>query len=107
MFNNSTYTFQPKETVPIIDSHENAQNQPELYALSQTTLSIRPMGTIPEQRCPASSFAETECSIRQRLGIRVGGGLVNHLKPSQRNLLTFQKCTVATGEVLSEAIYNQ
>jgi hypothetical protein len=41
------------------------------------------MGTIPEQRHPASSVNETERPIRQRPGIRVGGGLVNHLTPKK------------------------
>jgi hypothetical protein len=43
------------------------------------------MGTIPEQRHPASSVDETERPIRQRPGIRVGGGLVNHLTPKKED----------------------
>jgi hypothetical protein len=43
------------------------------------------MGTIPEQRHPASLVDETERPIRQRPGIRVGGGLVNHLSPKNQN----------------------
>jgi hypothetical protein len=44
------------------------------------------MGTIPEQRHPAISVDETERPSRQRPGIRVGGGLVNHLTPKQTRL---------------------
>jgi hypothetical protein len=71
------------------------------------------MGTIPEQRHPASSVDETERPIKQRPGIRVGGGLVNHLTPKKDKTKQFSlhsnyhlSCSgeATTGGALSKAI---
>jgi hypothetical protein len=43
------------------------------------------MGTILEQGHPATSVDDTERPINQRPGIRVGGGLVNHLTPKKQD----------------------
>jgi hypothetical protein len=69
---------------------------------------IRPMGTIPEQRRPASSVDETERPIMQHPVIRVGGGLVNHLTPKHQNIHSFyfisRSREAAAGGALSKAI---
>jgi hypothetical protein len=69
---------------------------------------IRLLGTIPEQRRPASSVDETERPLRQLPGIRVGGGLVNHLTPKHQNIHSFyfisRSGEAATGGALSKAI---
>jgi hypothetical protein len=71
------------------------------------------MGTIPEQRHPASSVDKTERPIRQRPDIRVGGGLVNHLTPKKdktkqlslhSNYHLSRSGEAATGGALSKAI---
>jgi hypothetical protein len=71
------------------------------------------MGEIQEQHHPASSVDESERPIRQRPGIRVGGGLVNHLTPKKNktkqfslhsNYHLFHSGEAATGGALSKAI---